>query len=338
MNSVLQNRATSAFPISRSASRSGFTLIEMMIVIGIMLMLVTAAATMIRPASESRRIREAARSINVYLSSARNRAMETGRPCGVTFRCQAGASYALAADQCEVPPCYAGDSDTSTATLAKNAATGVITATLDTAPPSGMVKKDDLIQFNYQGPMYKVDGTLDSNNYITSGTVSLTPVDSSQNQLTPWPIAPTQSQPMPYRIFRAPVKGGTLPMQLPARSAVDLKWSGQGNAYLNGAVDYTVLFSPTGAVESVNGQPATDTIYLLLGSPARAANGYTPGNTNETTWTNFQDLNNLWVTINPRTGVIGTEPVATCQPTATEADAIIQSRTLAAQGQGMGGK
>ena len=58
----------------------------MLIVIGIMLIMVAAAATLMQPASESRRIREAARSINIYLSSARNQAMETGRPCGVTFR------------------------------------------------------------------------------------------------------------------------------------------------------------------------------------------------------------------------------------------------------------
>ena len=66
-------------------SSRGFTLIEMLIVITIMLILVGAAATAMRPATEGRRIREAARAINVYLSSARNRAMETGRPCGVTF-------------------------------------------------------------------------------------------------------------------------------------------------------------------------------------------------------------------------------------------------------------
>ncbi len=57
----------------------------MLIVITIMLMLVTVGLTMMRPDVEGRRIREAARSLNVYLSSARNRAIETGTPCGVTF-------------------------------------------------------------------------------------------------------------------------------------------------------------------------------------------------------------------------------------------------------------
>ena len=64
-------------------SSPAFTLIEMLVVVAIMMVLVAAAATRMRPASEARRIRESARALNVYLGSARNRAMETGRPCGV---------------------------------------------------------------------------------------------------------------------------------------------------------------------------------------------------------------------------------------------------------------
>ncbi len=41
--------------------RPAFTLIEMLVVVAIMMVLVAAAATRMRPASESRRIREAAR-------------------------------------------------------------------------------------------------------------------------------------------------------------------------------------------------------------------------------------------------------------------------------------
>ncbi len=51
----------------------GFTLIEMLIVIGIMLILVTMAATIMPSATESRRIREAARVGNIYLGSAHPR-------------------------------------------------------------------------------------------------------------------------------------------------------------------------------------------------------------------------------------------------------------------------
>ena len=62
--------------------------------------------------AEERRVREAARAVNVYISSARNRAIEIGRPCGVIFRRANGTNFPTAStvlDQCEVPPTYAGD-------------------------------------------------------------------------------------------------------------------------------------------------------------------------------------------------------------------------------------
>lgn len=94
----------------------GFTLIEMLIVVSIMMILVAAGASLFRPAGDSRRTREAARAISGYLSSARNRAMEIGRPCGVIFqraKNSAGAvtsSCAMTLQQCEVPPNYSGTS------------------------------------------------------------------------------------------------------------------------------------------------------------------------------------------------------------------------------------
>ena len=82
--------------------------------------------------------------------------METGRPCGVIFRCLSTASpgFSLNTDQCEVPPCYCGEQETSAATVQWVAASG--SATLSDSLTSGLVKKGDLIQFNYQGPMYAI--------------------------------------------------------------------------------------------------------------------------------------------------------------------------------------
>jgi prepilin-type N-terminal cleavage/methylation domain-containing protein len=364
----------SPFPVPRPPSpvpRSAFTLVEMLIVIGIMLILITAAATMMPSATEARRIREAARGVNIYLSSARNRAMETGRPCGVTFRCLGAVGCALNADQCEVPPCYCGDTDASAATL--QWVSGVLTATLDAAPPTNLVSTGNLIQFNGQGPMYQING-------MSGGTLTLGPADPNQNPLTPWPMSPSQSAPVPYRICPSPMKGGATPLQLPATAVVDLQWSGAGSTCLGwdatvtysagqlvtynglvysssvnsnigntppippatspnwspaGVADFTVLFSPTGSVDSVycgpNRLTVSDPLYLLIGKRGRVGNAVVAGNTNETTLTNWQDLNNVWVTINPQTGAVNTEPVAV-------GATVVNARTLAAQSQGMGGK
>ena len=127
----------------------------MLVVITIMLMLVAAATTMMRPDVEGRRVREAARSINVYLGSARNRAIETGLPCGVTFHNFAAPGFSMNADQCEVPPCYCGESETSSRTVTASTylscahgqrahSAGGTATTL----PNGLIRPGDAIQFN----------------------------------------------------------------------------------------------------------------------------------------------------------------------------------------------
>ena len=341
-------------PISNPQSlipnpRRAFTLIEMLIVISIMLIMVAAAATLMQPAGESRRIREAARAINVYLSTARNRAMETGRPCGVTFRNfpPAGSpGFALNADQCEVPPCYCGDTDASAATVQWSSAGGTLTATLiSDILTTGMVRNGDLIQFNCQGPMYKIVAPDDGNGNITTaavgGTLTLAVADPNQNPLTPWTT--TASQPVSYRIFRSPIKGGATPLQLPAAAVVDLEASGYGSDYV-GHQDLKVVFSPTGSVDCIyyagTRIVVNDPIYLLIGKRERVKSrtDFLKNDTNDTTLANWQDLNNLWVTINVQTGQIDTEPMATSDSASTVDDSIQAARGLAAQGQGMGGK
>ena len=92
-------------------SPSGVTLVEMLIVITIIVILTAASLKVLTPA-EDRRVREAARAVNVYISSARNRAIEIGRSCGVIFRRANFTNFPTAStvlDQCEVPPTYAGD-------------------------------------------------------------------------------------------------------------------------------------------------------------------------------------------------------------------------------------
>ena len=137
----------------------------MLIVIGILLMLVTVAVTVMPSATETRRIREASRLVTVYLSSARNRAMESGRPCGVTFHYYAAGTspgFAMAADQCEVPPPYAGDNTISTASVTYGGGNAVSMTFSDGSfsCASGVpVRPGDLIQLNGQGPFYTVSGS-----------------------------------------------------------------------------------------------------------------------------------------------------------------------------------
>ena len=315
-----------------NTSDRGFTLIEMLIVIGIMLIMVAAAATLMQPASEARRIREAGRAINIYLSSARNRAMQLRRPCGVVFRSfsTTTSGFAMNADQCEVPPCYCGDADTSAATLKwtnvpqkDGTKKEMLIATLD-AEPTKMAKPGDFVQFNCQGPFYTIAPTdantdpptnpVDSDGYVTGKDLTLV-VDS--NQLTPWTT--TASPSVPYRIFRSPMKAGATPLQLPTTAVVDLEYSGCLSLGPPGHQDFAIVFSPTGAVELIyygaSRQLVNDPIYLLVGKRKRVENQWPPppqpARTLETEFTNVEDLNNVWVTINAGTGLVNTEPLAT---------------------------
>jgi hypothetical protein len=107
------------------------------------------------------------------------------------------------------------------------------------------------------------------------------------------------------------------------------------NAYWQPLTSVSILFSSTGAVDNVYlnaiQSPVTDPIYLLIGKRARVSNPFVAGNGNESTLTNWQDLNNIWVTINPQTGLVNTDSVAAGADVAT-------ARSLAAQGIGIGGK
>jgi prepilin-type N-terminal cleavage/methylation domain-containing protein len=368
-------------------SRRGFTLVEMLIVIGIMLMLVTAAMTIMPAASEGRRTREAARGINVYLSTARNRAMETGRPCGVTFHCFVSGTTsipcALNVDQCEDPPPYSGDTSTSMATVTWNGTGNTVSITFsDGALPNGFIRPGDMIELNGQGVLYTIAPTdktkninpADNNGYLKDVGGTATPLaatfDSSQGQIVPWG---TTARKVLFRVLRGPMmtKAAAEAMHLPASTVVDLDFSGMSNQVNQlgcGQQDLTVMFSSTGAVDSVYygsvRSSVTDPIYILIGKRERVATftplGQVPPATKQATqFTNLEDLNNLWVTINVQTGLINTEPVATGATTAahdtyvaaknagaTDAQAHLAAmiaatnaaRALAVQGIGMGGK
>ncbi len=328
---------------------TGFTLIEMLVVVTIMMIMVAAAATMMQPASDSRRLRETARAVNVYLSSARNRAMETGRPCGVIFRHYGTLTCAMTADQCEVPPSYSGDSVQSTATVTISGSTITAVLSADDSPYK-LLRNGDLIQFNCQGPCYAITNPNDTVStsptfgFITGpaiGAWSLT--CNTGGQLVPWTSSGTT---VPYRIFRSPVKGGATPLQLPASAVVDLAWSGYGSSYLDTttAMDYTVMFSPNGSVECVYEgsyqRNVTQPIYLLIGKRERV--GQTGSSSaNPAQWGNWQDPAGYWVVVNPQTGMVSTSNIAVAS-SATVSTGIVEAaggaRYLAAQAQSIGGK
>jgi prepilin-type N-terminal cleavage/methylation domain-containing protein len=101
-------------------ARAGMTLIELLIVIVILTTLVAAAIPILSPSSNDRRIREASRAINTYITAAQTKAMELRRPVGVALKKLSADSgnaddngVCLELYQVEQPPAFSGFDETS---------------------------------------------------------------------------------------------------------------------------------------------------------------------------------------------------------------------------------
>jgi prepilin-type N-terminal cleavage/methylation domain-containing protein len=329
--------------------RCGFTLVELLVTISILVLLMAVAARTMNFSVEDRRIREAAREITVFFGSARAHAMETGRPCGVMLR-RLGSELPMSLcvvglDQVEVPPPYAGETLNATARLQVTGISGglaTVRAQLSPAINAGLVNKDDRVQLNCQGPLYTISD-------LSTDDTSLTlQIDVRQGQMLPWPSGGAWSPPVPYQIIRQPQKSAVGGLQLPARAVIDLEFSGAefpaGQPHFMyepgeppGSLVY-VMFSPTGSLERIyhSGEMhlGTQPIYLLVGKQERV-----PAGAAEDGLANWQDVKNLWITLNPQTGMATAAEVAAVDPAVPEPEqGVPLAREIARQGQSMGGR
>ncbi len=291
--------------------RHGVTLVELLVVVSILMMLMVVAVPVIRPGLDSRRMREAARQVSVYLASAQTQAARLGRPVGVELvRDPDNPQLCRVLQQVEVPPPYAGDTvDTRLALQRGNLdpADGrtYVAAQLASGTVSpGLFRKGDWLQVNYQGPYYQiVDGPDADNDGFLDGFPLTLKVDLRGGRDLPWP-AGSWSVALPFQIFRSPEKGPAAPLRLPEKTCIDLAFSGTDtlsfqaglkNASGNWVADGTsvlILFSPSGGVGTLwRGQMQTvgtqersvstafsalESIFLLVGRPERVPRDLDP--------------------------------------------------------------
>ena len=241
----------------------GMTLVELLVVVAIIMLLAAATIPRLRPEMDRSRIREAARSLQLYLSSARAQAMATGRPCGIQIERLANYSAAGVANaiepgcstvvtQVESPVPYCGDTLSSLATVSVAGPSQTIATVNITFNPQitpTLVSQGDLIQLGCQGPMYTITG-------ITA-TQATAYIDVSQGLTLPWNAG---SSPVPYKIFRQHVKSAAAPLQLPSPAVIDLTLSGPDQAQPGNQPVYwyfgpndtspvIIMFAPDGSVE-----------------------------------------------------------------------------------------
>jgi len=377
---------------AKSGRRAGVTLIELLVVISILLALAVLLVRVLPGVLESRRVREAARLVNVFLGTARNRAVETGRPVAVVFFRDPNLPQAcVKLQEAEVPPPYAGDyTDSRIVCFPWTAQPNTVQVCFSGGEfpfpkqfdanqhGEGIVNIGDQFQLNYQGVVWTITGIWQGPPVppplqlqgrptwllsLSSPTPSPLPVcavmDANGNRL-----------PLPFQFFRQPVlwQPGTSraqvvgslvpPVTLPERTVVDLFYSGTEEhlQFLIPIINnwraetpVCVVFSPTGAVQGYyylcpehpgyveHYHHAVSPLFFLIGRRDRVtldlppvAQYTTPA---EDGLFNLGDTNNLWVTVNPQTGMVTTTEVASA-PNAT----LAQARRFAREAQRMGGQ
>jgi len=331
---------------TRAPQRRGLTLVELLVVMIILSMVTVATIPLMQPPSGERKIREAARNVATTFELARARAMETGRPAGVWIEPQPKLNGSIEAYKlflCDVPPIYAGDTTTSSASVTNNGAT--VTLNISSSAPS-LVKYGDRIRLNYRGPWYRITGGQDGTN-ISGGSLTL-----ALNQAPDFAPAPAVGNNIPFEILRQPVKSSINPTILPTNapaSVVDLTQSGMGNsgqgadAFGHGSDRKPVIvtFTPTGRVYQAMHYDANDLeidqptamIYFLV--RLRREEGLVVNGVPFNAATAYKDLSAYWIAINPITGLVSVASVNS--DSTSPPGSLTESRKAATQGRIEGG-
>lgn len=298
-------------------SRQGITLLELLVTVSILLLLMTVALPILSPSDDARQIREAARSVSIFLDAARNRAIETGRPVGVSFeRIPNLPQGCMGMRRVEIPPVYSGDGSPSLVQVQKvsSSVTNLsVTIRMNNSTQlsvgAGFLNVGDLIRLNYQGPLYTISSFSSSNTSVQS----MTAVGQSPATL-PWSNV-TWSDPVPFEIARRPVPSRTPPMTLPPSTVIDLSLSGRESWNINGTIStqsfnstssnnpLIVLFGPNGACSRYylegTAYDRSDPLYLLVGK-REYVQRFLTGSEHYS----ISDVSSLWIKIDPQNGQV----------------------------------
>ncbi len=278
----------------------------------------------------------------------------------------------------EEPPPYSGFDVAARAALIGNDenadgttfTTARIVDTIDTVSLQRLIQPNDYVRFNFRGPKYRLLKVKP----VSTGTFDIV-FDTTNSYAT----LPQPGGQVPFQIFRRPKTSVSTPLEMQTGTALIMSLSGVGMDYLSaqsagtgqypqsspaiGLTEFqrmyepgsppqvdmtqaeyplTIMFTPEGGV---------DRIYRYLPNTLTLAGFFPPkrpqdkiflfvGRDGIDHWTNLLDTSNLWIAIDPQTGLVNTAPnlPPAFQPNAADGlRAVAESRQIAATGQNMGG-
>ena len=310
---------------SAPIKRDGMTLVELLVVVSILGLLAVAVLPNIANTADSRRSREATRTVASYIAKAQSRAIGKSELAGFCMVPPSGQSlFAIDLFLVDVPTVFRGDDipdPTSGAGYVFTTANTITTGTIVTGSVDGVTvhgQRGDLVRFDGRGPWFQFETpTLFSLRSASAG-------DAVVNQsalTTPWP-AP--NVPHTYELLRQPIRSGS-PLTLADGRCIDLFWSGHGStgsfSRFTDPSTVCVLFDGGGRLRQIVTNagrfPATGPVYLLIGRSDRAGNAYDPNvatSADDSLGANWQYSDSYWIGIDPTTGVAKT---AECAPNRT---------------------
>lgn len=301
---------------SGATIRAGFTLLELLVVVGILSLLSVIVLPTLSGNVNARRYREAARIVSAFIAKSQSRAIGSHEPKGFVLQPLSGNTAAsIDIYLADTPPVYAGEDLSSGAQFGSLSGTtvpvnfvmtcsnppsgcggtgivgtaacttcggnGVVpdSATQDRLAIPGFCTAGDMIQFGGTGPKFK---------FVPPNTVTMWFEDNQNPRNTAWPRNSVGGGGLPFKVWRQPTRGTGGALQISKGVGIDLAASTMGivpfSAFMTTNVPentISIMFDSTGKPSEIvhSGGARTSVsapIFLLVGDLDLAGNAYDP--------------------------------------------------------------
>ncbi len=314
---------------------SGFTLIELVITIAILMVVSVIVIPAVRMLNKDRKVHDTARIAGSVFSAARERAAVDGS-AGVEILSQANdpnlSNMGMVLYQLRAIPPYNGDTINHEATVTINSvALNELTpgdATVNFTPALSITAGEgDYIEFGNSGIQYEIINPVPVNQGIQIRLPFMVP-------------APPEIVELPFKIYRQPVRVESSVVRMPRNLFLNFLWSGHGidgNQFGAGTGSVRVWFNKDGSIDRVINRTSglmerpSGPLYILMctGEGDEVDVTELDDDTSIKAQRFIEDDNNLWIVVDHLNGGVSLGAIAELGSAGTLAAKITASRLLA---------